>query len=102
MHVVLANTREVVHQFATDIMLERKNPMRSIRGIHGHLTFDPARFIVETASNWSGGSNNAVSELVLHYREIHIVTTPFLSLAAVPMAEPRLTPGRVKYRVKVL
>jgi hypothetical protein len=53
LHVVIANAREVVHQFATDIGLVRKNPMRSIWGVHGHLTFDPARFIVETASNWS-------------------------------------------------
>ena len=80
LHVVLANTREVVHQFATDLMLMRKYPMRSIRGVHGHLTFDPARFIVETASNWSGGSNNSASELVLDYREVHMVTTPFLSM----------------------
>lgn len=86
LHEVLANTREVVHQFATDIMLVRKNPMRSIRGVHGHLTFGPARFIVETASNWSGGSNNSASELVLDYREIHTVTTPCLSLITVPMA----------------
>ena len=85
LHVVIANAREVVHQFATDIGLVRKNPMRSIWGVHGHLTFDPARFIVETASNWSGGSNNSASELVLDYREIHTMTTPFSSLATVPM-----------------
>ena len=60
--------------------------MRSIWGVHGHLTFDPARFIVETASNWSGGSNNPASELVLDYREIHTVTPLFSSPAAVPMA----------------
>ncbi len=61
--------------------------MRSIRGVHGHLTFDPARFIVETASNWSGGSNNSASERVLDYREIHTMPTPFFSsVAAVPMA----------------
>lgn len=86
LHMVIANAREVINQFATDIGLVRKNPMRSIWGVHGHLTFDPARFIVETASNWSGGSNNSASELVLDYREIHTVTTPFSSLAAVPMA----------------
>jgi hypothetical protein len=86
LHVVIANVREIVHQFATDVGLVRKNPMRSIWGVHGYLTFDPARFIVETASNWSGGSNKPASELVLDYREIHTVTTPFSSLAAVPMA----------------
>ena len=85
LHVVIANAREVVNQFATDIGLVRKNPMRSIWGVHGHLTFDPARFIVETASNWSGGSNSPASELVLDYREIHTMTTPFSSLATVPM-----------------
>ena len=86
LHVVIANAREVVNQFATDIGFVRKNPVRSIWGIHGHLTFDPAWFIVETTSNWSGGSNYSASELVLDYREIHTVTTPLSSPAAVPMA----------------
>jgi hypothetical protein len=86
LHVVIANAREVVNQFATDIGFVRKNPMRSIWGVHGHLTFDPTRFIVETASNWSGGSNYSASELVLDYREIHTVTTPFSSPAGIPMA----------------
>jgi hypothetical protein len=87
LHVVIANAREVVNQFSTDIDLVRKNPMRSIWGVHGHLTFDPARFIVETTSNWSGGSNNSASELVLDYREIHTVAAPFFSsLASVPIA----------------
>ena len=86
LHVVIANAREVVNQFATDVGFVRKNPMRSIWGVHGHLTFDPDRFIVETASNWSGGSNYSASELVLDYREIHTVTTPLSSLAVVPMA----------------
>jgi hypothetical protein len=86
LHVVSANAREVVNQFATDVGFVRKNPMRSIWGVHGHLTFDPARFIVETTSNWSGGSNYSASELVLDYREIHTVTTPFSSPTAVPIA----------------
>lgn len=76
LHVVLANTREVVHQFGTDVGLVRKNPLRSIQGLHGHLTFDPARFIAETTSNWSGGSNASAGELVLDYREIHTLTMP--------------------------
>jgi hypothetical protein len=41
---------------------------------------------METASKWSGGSNNSASELVLDYREIHTMPAPFSSLAAVPMA----------------
>jgi hypothetical protein len=86
LHIVIANAREVINQFATDIGLVQRNPMRSIWGVHGHLTFDPARFIVESTSNWSGGSNNSASELVLDYREIHTVTTPFSSPAAAPMA----------------
>ena len=86
LHVVIANAREVVNQFATDIGLVRKNPMRSLWGVHGHLTFDPDRFIVETASNWSGGSNSSASELVLEYREIHMVSMPFSSSTTVPMA----------------
>jgi hypothetical protein len=86
LHVVMANAREVINQFATDIGLVRKNPMRSLRGLHGHLTFDPARFIVETTSNWLGGSNHSASELVLDYREIHTLTTPFSSPATAPIA----------------
>ena len=93
LHVVIANVREVINQFATDIELVRKNPMRSIWSVHGHLTFDPARFIVETTSNWSGGSSNSASELVLDYREIHTVTTPFSSLTAVPVAAPSTGSG---------
>jgi hypothetical protein len=76
LHVVIANVRERVNQFATDIGLVRKNPMRSISGTHGRLTFDPSRFVEETTSNWSGGSNNSASELVLDYREIRTLTTP--------------------------
>ncbi|MCX5729285.1 MAG: hypothetical protein NTZ28_10695 [Nitrospirae bacterium] len=91
LHVVIANAREVVNQFATDVGFVRKNPMRSIWGVHGHLTFDPARFIVETASNWSGGSNYSASELVLDYREIQTVTMPFSSPAGVPMTA--VSPG---------
>jgi hypothetical protein len=91
LHVVIANAREVINQFAADIELVKKNPMRSIWGVHGHLTFDPARFIVETATNWSGGTNNSASELVLDYREIHSVTSTFSSLAAGPMAA--VSPG---------
>jgi hypothetical protein len=86
LHIVIANNREVINQFATDIGLVRKNPMRSMQGVHGHLTFDPARFIVETTSNWSGGSNHSASELVLDYREILTLTTPFSTPAAAPMA----------------
>jgi hypothetical protein len=79
LHVVIANAREIVDQLATDIELVRKNPMRSIWGVHGHLTFDPARFIVETTANWSGGSNNSASELVLDYREVHMMTAPLFA-----------------------
>jgi len=78
LHVVLANTREVVHQVATDVGLVRNNPLRSIHGLPGHLTFDPVRFIVETTSNWSGGSNVSAGELVLDYREIHTLITPLI------------------------
>jgi hypothetical protein len=74
----------MVDQFATEIGLVRKNPMRSIGGVHGHLTFDPARFIVETTANWSGGSNNSASELVVDYREIHMATAPLVA----PMTTP--------------
>jgi hypothetical protein len=88
LHIAIANAREVINQFATDIGLVQKNPMRSIWGVHGHLTFDPARFIVETTSNWSGGSNNSASELVLDYREILTVSTPFSSLTAAPITAP--------------
>jgi hypothetical protein len=93
LHVVIANNREVINQFATDIGLVRKNPMRSMQGVHGHLTFDPARFIVETTSNWSGGSNNSASELVLDYREIHTMTTSFSSLTAAPLTAPSTGSG---------
>ena len=93
LHAVIANNRVVINQFATDIGLVRKNPMRSMWGIHGHLTFDPARFIVETTSNWSGGSNHSASELVLDYREIHTVTTPFSSLTAAPITAPSTGSG---------
>jgi hypothetical protein len=82
LHVVVANAREIVNQFETDIGLVRSNPMRSISGVHGHLTFDPARFIVETGANWSGGSNNSASELVLDYREIHTVAPPLIAPTA--------------------
>ena len=93
LHIAIANAREVINQFATDIGLVQKNPMRSIWGVHGHLTFDPARFIVETTSNWSGGSNHSASELVLDYREILTVTTPFSTLTAAPITASSIGSG---------
>ena len=93
LHIAIANVREVINQFATDIGLLQKNPLRSIWGVHGHLTFDPARFIVETTSNWSGGSNYSASELVLDYREILTVTTPFSTLTAAPLTAPSTGSG---------
>jgi len=101
LHVVIANAREVVNQFATDVGFVRKNPMRSIWGVHGHLMFDPARFIVETVSNWSGGSNYSASELVLDYREIQTISLPFSSPAGVPMAAASTGSG-ARHRAKVL
>ena len=89
LHVVLANTREVVQQSAMDVGLVRENPMRSIHGLRGHLTFDPARFIVETTSNWSGSSHVSAGELVLDYREIHTWTTPLVS----PTPAVSISPG---------
>src|SRR5678815_4781950 len=41
LHIVLANCREKIHQYAEDIELVRKNPLRSVRGLNGRLTFDP-------------------------------------------------------------
>jgi hypothetical protein len=94
LHVVIANTREVVQQFSKDIELVRVNPLRSIRGMHGYLTFDPARFIADTRSNWAGSSNASASELVLDYREIHSLAAPLFPPpgTASPESAPRGCP----------
>ena len=70
LHVVLANYRERIHQYAVDINLVRKNPLRSVRGVNGRLTFNPAQFVTETTTNWAGHSNEPASEIALDHRGV--------------------------------
>ena len=97
LHVVLANYREIIHEYAVDIELVRKNPFRSLRGLNGHLRFDPAQFVTDTTTNWSGHSDVPASEIALDYRGVHDYVTQ-LTPSATPRAAaaptgPGLTPS---------
>jgi hypothetical protein len=108
LHVVLANYREKIHQYAVDIDLVRKNPLRSVRGVNGRLTFDPVQFITETTTNWSGHSNDPASEIALDHRGIetyvlqltqsattHAATATKSGLATSPRDPPTMRTSQV-------
>lgn len=68
LHVIIANHREPVPGNQEAIEKVRANPLHTLGGKSRTLTFDPARFVTATQSNWMGGSSVApASELVLDY-----------------------------------
>jgi hypothetical protein len=65
LHMILANHREPVSTSMEEI---RRSPFRPLRALRGGLTFDPPLYIVNTQTNWLGGTSGAAaSELVLDY-----------------------------------
>lgn len=89
LHVLLANHREAVSPEESRAV--RANPVSAVKKRGQSLTFDPARFVLETQTSWLGGySGLAASEMILDQ-------TGFLEAArrpAIPLA-PALAPAPV-------
>ncbi len=92
LHVVLANHRERLSPDSDEMEKVRINPLRSLRGPRGTLTFESSRFVMATRANWSGGHAAAASELVLDHQA-------FLAFLRLPgaggtlSARPETTPS---------
>ncbi|MBM4123519.1 MAG: hypothetical protein FJ246_00965 [Nitrospira sp.] len=89
LHVLLANHREAVSPEESRAV--KANPVSAVKKRGQSLTFDPARFALETQTSWLGGySGLAASEMILDQ-------TGFLEAArrpAIPLA-PALAPAPV-------
>jgi hypothetical protein len=68
LHVVIANYRERITDGPEAKEAIRANPLRSLKGTKGSLTFDPSRFVLASQAHWSGGPAPAGSELILDDR----------------------------------
>ena len=68
LHVIVANHRALVPQNSENLASVRANPLHSIRGSGGILTFESSRFVMGRQSNWSGGHRASASELILDHR----------------------------------
>lgn len=67
-HVIIANHRALLAKDSEEPANVRANPLRSIRGSGGTLTFESARFVTGTQPNWSGSHRVSASELILDHR----------------------------------
>jgi hypothetical protein len=67
LHVVIANDRERIPAGLEAADPIRANPLRSLHGTKGSLTFDAPRFVLGSQAHWSGGSAPAGSELILDH-----------------------------------
>ena len=99
LHVVLANHHAVMAGGSEELASIRTNPLRSVRGSGGMLTFESPRFVMGRQANWSGGHRASASELILDHRGVlsflklpGAVTAPSLPVRPVlpvPSSEPR-------------
>ena len=69
LHVIIANYHEQVLPGSESAEAIHANPIRSIRGTGGSLTFDPSRFVVASQANWmAGSSGRSASELIVDHQ----------------------------------
>lgn len=69
LHVIVANHRQRVSPGSEDAETIRANPVRSLRGTGGSLTFDPPAYVLASQANWLGGASGpSASELVLDHK----------------------------------
>jgi len=69
LHVVVANYRERIPSGPDVPEAIRVNPMRPLGGRGFNVSFDPARYVSATKSNWTGGSSTTpASELILDHQ----------------------------------
>lgn len=68
LHLVVANHRTVLEKGSDELAAVRENPIHSVRGSGGALTFESPRFVLRRQANWSGGHRASASELVLDHQ----------------------------------
>jgi hypothetical protein len=69
LHVVVANHREQAPSGREGLDAIRAIPLRPLGGRGFTVSFDPARYVSATKSNWMGGSSTTpASELILDYQ----------------------------------
>lgn len=95
-HVIVANHRELASPGPEGADAAQANPVRSLRGAGGTLTFDPPMFVISTQSNWMGGYSGApASELVLDHTAFLAsarLTSP-VPLAPAPIPAAQISPA---------
>ena len=85
LHVVTANHHASIAGGSEELASIRTNPMHSVRGSGGMLTFESSRFVMGRQANWSGGHRASASELILDHRTF----LSFLTLAGATRAPLR-------------
>lgn len=93
LHVVVANRREPVEAGSSEWEGVRGNPLRSVRGTRGVLTFDPSRYVVDVAANWSGGHSGSASELILDHTAFLASVKPAAPSSTAPSLSPASAPA---------
>ena len=91
LHLVIANHHQTLPSDSDELPKIQATPIRSAHGTRGALTFDPARFVVNTKLNWKGSSRFAATELTLDYLAFLAsakLNTPGASPAAFPSVLP--------------
>jgi hypothetical protein len=68
LHVILANHRTPLAGDSEERARVRANPLHSVKGSGGALTFESARYVMGTQANWSGGHKASASELILDHQ----------------------------------
>ena len=69
LHLVIANHRHPLGEQSEELARVRANPLYSVQGSGGVLSFDAPRFVIGTKANWSGGHRASASELILDHAE---------------------------------
>ncbi len=106
LHVVIANHRKQVPLGHDGADVARANPLRSLGGKGGALTFDPPVYALATQSSWMGGYFGApAAEMVLDYQAflrdvrppapapVASPPPPRTEITAVPPPTPSQKPG---------
>lgn len=69
LHLVIANHRLPLPANSQELARVRANPLYSVQGSGGLLSFDSPRYVIATKANWSGGHRASASEVILDHAE---------------------------------
>jgi hypothetical protein len=99
LHVIVANHREGMMPGPEGTDAIRANPIRSLRGTGGALTFDPQTVVLASQANWLGGSSGpSASEVVLDHAAF-LAAMPAGGFGAMsPAAESELSALKTQVR----